>query len=75
MNTLRTGMLLAALTAIFMGVGFLIGSTLSVLISMAHGFTATFLAGLLAYALALAVVRVLWRTDRASPMAERELVA
>ena len=27
MNTLRTGMLLAALTAIFMGVGFLIGGS------------------------------------------------
>jgi hypothetical protein len=51
------------------------GSTLSVLISMAHGFTATFLAGLLAYALALAVVRILWRTDRTIRMAEKELIA
>ena len=32
------------------------GSTLSVLISMAHGFTASFLAGMIAYALALVVV-------------------
>ena len=37
------------------------GSTLSVLISMAYGFTATFLAGMVGYAFALAVMAVLTR--------------
>ena len=45
------------------------GSTLSVLISMAHGFTASFLAGTVAYAFALVVIIVLTET---LPQPERE---
>jgi hypothetical protein len=48
------------------------GSTLSVLISMAQGFTASFLAGTIAYAVALVVITVLGRhAPRVAPQEAR----